>query len=62
MLDSGPACVGLISNNAPPDDFSSTPKNRMLLSSAAIADTQLRRYKFPDARASAYSTGVPAPL
>lgn len=61
-LENRPGRVWLISNKAPPDDFASIPANWVLMSSTAIADTQLRLYKIPDAGASEYRTGLPAPL
>jgi uncharacterized membrane protein len=48
-LGNGPTRVWLISNKAPPEDFTSIPASWVLVSSTAIADTQLRLYEIPDA-------------
>ena len=47
-MGSGPGRVWLISNKAPPDDFTAIPASWVLISSSAIADTQLRLYEIPD--------------
>jgi uncharacterized membrane protein len=48
-LESGPARVWLISNKAPPDDFTSIPASWVNVSTLTIEDTQLRLYEVPDA-------------
>jgi uncharacterized membrane protein len=61
-LGSGPARVWLISNKAPPDDFTSIPVSWVLVTTLTIEDTQLRLYAIPAATGPTKRTALPAPL